>query len=424
MSQKTTLSQEQIGLPSDAQQVFNSQGTPGRVPIVLVPNGRWCCSCYYTVPSGVSCITQRFGRDCDPVVQDVMQLTDPGLKCAPAWTQVKYCVTKQACTYEAPVKSCPTIDNVMVDCELTLVFQIGPEPQEVRKFVYKLGAPRFNEFLSAAVDEGIRQLIRGEKLENVLELRGSSQAGVRRVMESLNQKFKAFGVRFLRAVIKEVRLGNKLEKLLEQTTNFKTKIRDSEKEHEVEMKKINYDYEQRRAELDRVYDRKIQDIENDMNVALIDRQKLKVAAESKKEVNIVKAQENRAVAKKQAEANLHVVTLQAQEQNASLLAEVQARCGATKIAAKRDAEVRVEESKAMVEVSKKNADALVVEAKAEGNAAKQLKTVREWELQMAKLEVSEALARKSKIVISGDVGEKLLASFISDDIIGNITLKM
>jgi len=261
-------------------------------------------------------------------------------------------------------------------------------------------------------------------LENVLELRGSSQAGVRRVMESLNSKFKPFGVRFTRAVIKEVRLGNMLEKLLEQTTNFKTKIRDCEKEHEVEMKKINYDYEQRRAELDRVYDRKIQDIENDMNVSLIDRAKLKVAAESKKEVNIVKAQENRAVAKKQAQANLDVVTLQAQEQNAALLAEVKARTEAVKIASKRDAEVRVQESLALVDVADKNANALITEAKAEGVAAKQLKTVREWELQMAKLEVSEAMARKSKIVLSGDVGDRLLESFISKDIMGDITLKM
>merc|ERR1719427_2524365 len=262
-----------------------------------------------TDPSGVSCISQRFGKDCDPVINGVMQLTDPGFHCAPAFTQVKYCVTKQSCTYDAPVKLCPTVDNVMVDCELTLVFQIGPEPQKVRDFVYKLGAVRFNEFLSGEVDEGMRQLVRGEKLENVLELRGSSQAGVRRVLESLNGKFKDFGVRFLRAAIKEVRLGNMLEKLMEETTNFRTKIKDIEKEHEVEMKKVSYDYEQKRAELDRDYDRRLQDIENDMTVALIDRKKVKIAAESKKEVNITKAEENRSVERLKAQADLDVSTL-------------------------------------------------------------------------------------------------------------------
>merc|ERR550517_880778 len=72
----------------------------------------------------------------------------------------------------------------------------------------------------------MRQLVRGEKLENVLELRGSSQSGVRRVMDSLNHKFQPFGVRFLRAVIKEVRLGRQLESLLEKTTNFRTVIKE------------------------------------------------------------------------------------------------------------------------------------------------------------------------------------------------------
>lgn len=421
-SNKTQITQRNIGFPADAQTVFNSQ-TPGQVPVVLVPNNRWWCSCYYTVPSGVACITQRFGRDNDPEIEGVQQLTEPGLKCAPAWSQVKYCVTKQSCTYDAPVKSCPTIDNVMVDCELTLVFQIGPEPPKVRDFIYKLGALRFNEFLSAAVDEAMRQLVRGEKLENVLELRGSSQAGVRRVMESLNDKFRDFGVNFLRAVIKEVRLGQKLEDLLEKTTNFKTKIRDIEKEHEVEMKKISYDYEQKRAEMDRNYDRRLQDIEADMNVALIDREKLKVAAESKKEVNITKSEEQRAVAKQKADADLAVVTLQAQEANAALLAEVNAKSEAMKIEAKRENQVKIEEAVALVQVAKDNADALRTEATAEGKAAASLKTVREWELMMAKLEVTEALARRSKIVVSGDQGDKLLASMLDARILGDIQLK-
>jgi len=357
------------------------------------------------------------------MIENVRMLAEPGLKCAPAFTQIKYCVTKQSCTYEAPVKSCPTVDNVMVDCELTLVFQIGPDPEGVRNFVYKLGAVRFNEFLSAAVDEAMRQLVRGQKLENVLELRGSSQAGVRRVMESLNDKFKDFGVRFLRAVIKEVRLGSMLEKLMEETTNFRTKIKDIEKEHEVQMKKVNYDYEQRRAEIDRDYDRRLQDIENDMNVALIDRKKLKIAAESKKEVNITKANENRSVQRLKAQADLDVSTLQGKETNEALLAKVNSKAEAEKIAAERDCQVRIAESEAMVKVAEDNAEALRTEAIAEGKAAASLKTVREWELQMAKLEVSELMARKSKIVISGENGDRLLGSWLPKSILEDISLK-
>jgi len=419
---KTTITQVNIGLPREAQNIFN-KSAGNTVPVVLVPAKRYICSCTYTVPSGVSCISQRFGKDCDPVINGVMQLTDPGFHCAPAYTQVKYCVTKQSCTYDAPVKLCPTVDNVMVDCELTLVFQIGPEPELVRNFVYKLGAVRFNEFLSGEVDEGMRQLVRGEKLENVLELRGSSQAGVRRVLETLNLKFQPFGVRFLRAAIKEVRLGSKLEKLMEETTNFRTKIKDIEKEHEVEMKKVNYDYEQKRAELDRDYDRRLQDIENDMTVALIDRKKMKIAAESKKEVAITKAEENRSVQRLKAQADLDVSTLQGKQTNEALLAKIYAKSESEKISAERDCKVRIAESEAMVQVAANKAEALRTEAVAEGQAAASLKTVREWELQMAKLEVSEMMARKSKIVIAGENGDRLLSSWMNKDILGEIRLK-
>jgi len=419
---KTQIIQKNIGAARDAQRIL-SLAANNTIPVVLVPANRLCCSCSYTVPSGVSCLSQRFGADCDPIVKEEMQLTEPGFHCAPAWTQVKYCVTKQACTYDAPVKLCPTVDNVMVDVELTLVFKIGPEPELVRNFVYKLGAIRFNEFLSGAVDEAMRQLVRGEKLENVLELRGSSQAGVRRVLESLNMKFKDFGVRFLRAAIKEVRLGGMLEKLMEETTNFRTKIKDIEKEHEVEMKKVVYDYEQRRAELDRDYDRRLQDIENDMTVALIDRKKMKIAAESKKEVNITKAEENRSVERLKAQADLDVSTMQGKQTNEALLAKVYAKAESQKIEALRDCKVRIAESKAMVEVAKNNAEALRTEALAEGKAAASLKTVREWELQMAKLEVSEMMARKSKIVIAGENGDRLLNSWMHKDVLGKISIK-
>merc|ERR1719410_2396023 len=160
-----------------------------------------------------------------------------------------------------------------------------------------------------------------------------------------------------------------------------------------------------------------------MNVALIDRQKLKVAAESKKEVNITKSEEHRAVAKQKADADLAVVTLQAQEANAALLAEVNSKAEAAKIAAKRDAQVKIEEAEALVQVAKDNAEALRTEANAEGKAAASLKTVREWELGMAKMEVSEAMARRSKIVISGENGDRLLNSMLDKSILGEIALK-
>merc|ERR1719419_2145457 len=159
-----------------------------------------------------------------------------------------------------------------------------------------------------------------------------------------------------------------------------------------------------------------------MTVALIDRKKMKISAESKKEVNITKAEENRSVERLKAQADLDVSTMQGKQTNESLLAKVYAKSESEKISAERDCTVRIAESVAMVEVSQNKADALRTEALSEGKAAASLKTVREWELQMAKLEVSELMARKSKIVISGGNGDRLLASWLPESIIGAITL--
>ena len=137
---KTQLEQQNINDPLDATRVFNMEHGD-RIPLVLVPSGRTCCSCYYHIPSGVNTIVHICGDDGYP---DGM--APPGIQmCKPWYNHVAYMVTQQSCTYNAPVKSCPTKDNVMVDCELTLVFAIGPDPVDVKNFVYNLGALKFSK---------------------------------------------------------------------------------------------------------------------------------------------------------------------------------------------------------------------------------------------------------------------------------------
>ena len=118
----------------------------------------------------------------------------------------------------------------MVDCELTLVFSIGPKPEDVKHFVYKLGALKFNEFLAAETEEAIRQLVRATPLSEVYELRGSSSVHVGNVLKVLNDKFGPFGVSFTKAAITDVVLNDELRRILQGTTEFKTKIRELDKE--------------------------------------------------------------------------------------------------------------------------------------------------------------------------------------------------
>lgn len=222
---KTQLLQQNIWDPLEANHVFNEEHG-NTVPLVLIPADRWCCSCYYHIPSGVHTLVHTCGRDAYPD-----GIAPAGLQmCKPYWNRAAYMVTMQSCTYNAPVKSCPTKNNVMVDCELTLVFSIGPDTQQVKDFIYNLGAPKFNEFLAAECEESIRQLIRVTPLDEVYELRGSSCEHVQNVLKNLNDKFADFGVTFTKAVITDIVLNHELRTILQGTTEFKTKIKELEKE--------------------------------------------------------------------------------------------------------------------------------------------------------------------------------------------------
>merc|ERR1719150_1006420 len=411
MAEKTNLVQQTIGSPSDALQFFNADTSSGRsIPIVLVPQPRVCCSCCFTVPTGSNTIIETCGKDENPD-----QLADAGLHFGPYWKRVAYMVTPQAITYNAPVKKCPTKDNVMVDCDLSLVIHIGTpaQPRMVKDFVYNLGARRFNEYLSAAADEGIRQLVRDTALDDVYELRGSGgQVGPESLLKALQETFDPYGVVFKRAAITDVHIGTKLIMILQGTTEFNAKIMEAQKEHEHKMKLITYDHDQELKQKDRDYDRRIQDAQNDQQVALVDREKQTVDAEARRGIRVTAANEAAAVLLKRAQAELSVAVATAQEETERLLASVQAKAEKDKITADQEGKVRVADANAELLAAKDQAAAILAMADAEGKAATSLTAVREHKLKMAQFEVSENIAKNSKVVISGTSGENFISSMI------------
>lgn len=57
---------------------------------------------------------------------------------------------------------------------------------EVKNFVYRLGAGRFDELLNAEIDENIRTFINGIWLSQVFDLKGDM---ARNMTSELNNKF-------------------------------------------------------------------------------------------------------------------------------------------------------------------------------------------------------------------------------------------
>jgi len=417
MSYRTTLLQKRVSSATDALQEFRS-ARDDAFPLVLVPDDRWCCSCMLAVPSGPHCILHRWGKDIDPE-----HMAQPGLHlCSPACERIAYCVTQQACTYNAPVKSCPTADNVMVDCDLTLMFMIGPDPIRVKKFVYNLGARRFDEFLFAAVEEGIRHLIRSCLHTEVYELRGNSDERVRETLDELNRKFNLFGVDFQSAAITDVKFKPELQNTLQSTTEFKAKIGEEEKKHKNLMNQIDNQQTRDVVELDKQNIRSIQDSKARRDRLLIDRDRIGTETKGRAEVAIEEANNYAVVRKVRAESEKNVAQTQGMQKLEEAVAVAGAKDKAARIQVDQETKTLIYESEQRLANSKNQADALIAEAQAEEKAAGPLKLKREYQLKMAQLEVLGGLAQNTNIVISGDMGDRLIDKMLAQNIVGDISL--
>jgi len=185
--------------------LLSSKSQGGEIPLVLIPEGRSVASIWMEVPTGVFCLMQKFGKDIGPAL--------PGWHLYPAWYRIAYVVTQQSVCYDAPVLCCPTADDVRVSVDVTLVFHIV-DPQ---KFIYRLGAKNFDEFLSGTVDEAIRMLVRKETHKTVYALRGE-RADI--MLKMLNDKFLNAGVAFKDCKVTSVWLPDALANCLEITTKM------------------------------------------------------------------------------------------------------------------------------------------------------------------------------------------------------------
>jgi len=112
------------------------------------------------IPSGVFALMTRSGR--------YVGVYEAGRHMLPPWYKIAYMVTRQSTAYNAPVKNCPTADNVMVKVDLLLVFHV----EDPEAFVYKLGAEKFGDLLSSSAEEAIRGLVRSTTHDKAYELRG------------------------------------------------------------------------------------------------------------------------------------------------------------------------------------------------------------------------------------------------------------
>ncbi|KAI9986472.1 hypothetical protein PInf_025415 [Phytophthora infestans] len=392
------LVQKDIGKPIDAMKHFNANVTDGRIPIVLTPSYPTLITMFMKVPSGLWVLKQKWNAHSG--------MMDPGLKMFwPAWNRVSHIVTKQAVTYSNPVRGCPTSDNVMVDIDISISFQIGPTEDDAYTFVYTLGAHRFDELLYSLTEEAIRGLVHSVRHDQVHDLREEFAMGMK---TDLNAKLKSFGVFIHNVKVTNVDLPVALSRTLEETTAFKTRMEEQEKHHENQMRMLLNQETQKLTALEKNNERAIQDLQAESVRAAIIRDERRTIAEAKAQVTVaehVSRNENKIKAAEGYKADaVATATARTVKRKAVPLVEL----NNLKSDFGQFVDVAKVKGDARVQAAEKEAEKIQANAEAEGNSAAFLKAKRDFDYKQKKILMESALLESVPLVISGKNGDQLI----------------
>eukprot|EP00397_Hematodinium_sp_SG-2012_P046362 GEMP01052348.1.p1 GENE.GEMP01052348.1~~GEMP01052348.1.p1 ORF type:complete len:447 (+),score=91.14 GEMP01052348.1:98-1438(+) len=395
---------------------FGKKSANGETPLVLVPKGRaWYKSSFLggiSVPAGVYCLVQTWGRDSHMLVTEDGQKkpASPGLICwSPPQVRIAYIVTKQSCTYDAPVQQCPTGDNVMVGVDVTLVFHI----QDPYAFVYKLGAKKFDELLSGAVEEGIRLLVRGKMHLDIYTLRGSQATGM---ISQLDEKFQLVGVKFQDCKITGVWLPPDLAHTLESTTKIKSRLQTEKKGHDYKVMQRKQKLEIDIETVKRKNEQLLVGTVGEKRMASVEQEQRKLKGEETKNVEILKMEEDILGLMRQAETDLQRAKDNAQKIRMENINRAKHEAQKIRVAADMDHKMKVAESYGELQVNLRKADALRLQSDAERKGQKLLMAKRQHELQLQEKKILQQVAEHGKFNLIGPSGDAIIKSLLEGKI--------
>eukprot|EP00940_MAST-03C_sp_MAST-3C-sp2_P002616 g2616.t1 len=399
---KSRVVQVTISDVSDAPEVFaRHENKYGGTPIVLVPEEPKFFSCCLTIPDGFWVLCQKWYED-KGIFPAGFVLFWPG------WMRISHIVTKKGISYNHPVFNCPTRDNVMVEVDVSLTFQIGPTLDDAKRFVYYLGAHRFDELLSAETEEAIRALVNDVAVMKVHDLREEFAGDMR---DSLNKSMRRYGVEIQAVKVTDVKLPVLLEQTLQRRTSYETQIEQDEKKHVAEKRKIIDDAQQTIEEIKKLNLRTVQELNATIDRELISREEQVTAARTVMSVAIVNAETRSKVRQIKAKADLEASAYQGECAYVEALSEVEADCKKRRDIADQDLASRTVRAKARYAVKLKEAECVQTDARVERIAGKELQEKRAFEVSEMRMRVLTGIAQHSRMVIAGDAGERLLQQF-------------
>ena len=280
MEDRTHLLQMTVADIHEAPRILKEARHDGQ-PIVVVIDSSTCPKWKLDVPSGVTVLAQKWGAHDGEL--------NAGLIC---WfcchRRVAAIITLNSIRYDAPIKNCPTKDNVRVGIDISLTFRIGPGHDECMKFIYELGPSKLDEMLAAESEEAIRNFVHSVRIAQIQDIKGEIASTL---LQDLNKKFAEFGVFFENVQILQIKIPQVLQDALSDATAFDIKLQNQIKKHQNDMLVLENSENQKLTELQRRNMRKLEELKARKNIGLMSRDEQKVNANSDYEVRLTAAEQ-------------------------------------------------------------------------------------------------------------------------------------
>lgn len=377
------------------------------VPVSIVPEASrstcccGCCSCCWTsIPSGFSAIVSKWGRDLEGAEEDGSW--DPGFHWMCPWHRVDRLVSRQLIIFDTPVSDVKTQDNVPVQLDVLIVFEIV----NAADFIYNIGPEKFDDLLRSSQEEVLRQLASETPIENIFDLNGSANGNgnsstgrFEGFLKTMNESFAQYGVSVHHFTVRNVRIPQEMAQDFEEKTLYESKT--LEKQMQQVRDRLHLDQSEAKMKLDEECENAKMAVEeaNVTGLAQLVKEVREVEATTNRELVLKAAERDAEVTDMKAKSDLEVAVINAEimamkrENAAQLLLEE------GKIEANAEAYEASKRSTGKKMASEKTSQGKKELAKAEGGASVAFQARRAQEQELLRLGVIEKLADNKQVQV-------------------------
>lgn len=391
----TALAEVKIGHMRDAHGIIGNGFANNITPVTLVPQryrsticGIPCC--WVSIPHGFGAQVSRFGAEIAGDEHD--GTVSSGFQIFPPWMAVNRLVSRQLIIFDTPVKFCKTSDDVTVNIDVIIVFEIT----HARDFVFSLGPQKLDDLLRASQEEVLRQLVYETKVENIYDLHG---AKTDEFVKLMNEQFNQYGVTIHHFIVEEVQIPEKMAKDFEDTTLYEAKTHERKMKQDYD--KMNLNHEEGKQKLNDECDNKklATEQQNLTAKAQLAKDVREVIASTEKDIAILDAERDAVVADMEAKGDLERAKINMEVLRAKREGQATINAEVEKQGAEASAYERVKNAEGKVGEAEKLALGMKDIAEAEGRATSSFAARRNMEQDMKRLAIIDGISDNRNINI-------------------------